>query len=408
MAPAASATSPDDRIHLLDALRGFALFGIFFANIQDWSTWGWMGREAQVALAGETVTRVVNFTHLILVDGKFYTIFSFLFGMGFALQLSRLEGRGEDGRAIYRRRLALLLLIGLAHLSLLWAGDILTLYALLGFTLPLFRHLPDRRLLTLAAALILLPIPGYAVFAALGVPPDLGMQGVAIGLGDHLFTAWTGETPPPELEWFARGDWAAYWSWTLSGPPWRLGALLESWRFPKVLGIMLLGLWAGRHLVAGTLLADRRRLARVAGWGLLVGLPANAAYAAMGGLWQEDAWRGLATTTLYALGVVPLGLAYAALFALAWRRASRWLGVLAAPGRMALTNYLGQTLIGMAIFQGIGLGLAGQVGPGVVFATAAAVLALQVAASNAWLRRYRQGPMEWAWRKGTYAGRARA
>ena len=89
-----------------------------------------------------------------MLDGKFYTIFSFLFGLGFAFQLERLEARGAAGRAIFMRRMAVLLIFGLIHLSFIWSGDILTLYALLGFTLPLFHPLGDRALLVVAAALL--------------------------------------------------------------------------------------------------------------------------------------------------------------------------------------------------------------------------------------------------------------
>ena len=137
MAQVATPTTVNERIGVLDALRGLALFGILLANITDWSAWGWLEFEEKVAIASPTVVRVTDFLNLMLINGKFYTIFSFLFGLGFALQLSRLELRGADGKAIYRRRLALLLMFGVLHMTFVWQGDILTLYAALGFLLPL-------------------------------------------------------------------------------------------------------------------------------------------------------------------------------------------------------------------------------------------------------------------------------
>jgi uncharacterized protein len=401
--PAGTAAAPEERIRLLDALRGFALFGILLANIIGWS-WGWYAAVA-AERAGRPVPAVdqaAQFLHLLLIDGKFYTIFSLLFGIGFALQLARLEGRGADGLAIFRRRLLVLLAIGLIHLVLIWDGDILTLYALLGLTLPFFRGWSDLMLLGLAAALILLPIPGYALVAAAGIDLNLGLD----DFGYRIFAQFGGvQGQEQELAWFRRDGWQAHIAWVLSGWPFRIGGLIESWRIPKVLGIMLIGLWVGRRLVDGRLLADRRLLRRVALAGFAVGLPVNLAYAALGGLDQDTFLAGFAATIAYAVGVVPLGLAYAASFVLLWDRAAPVLGMLAAPGRMALTNYLMQSLFGIAIFYGIGLGLAARLPVTTVYAIAIAIFAVQILLSNLWLSHFRQGPMERLWRLGTYGRR---
>lgn len=181
--------------------------------------------------------------------------------------------------------------------------------------------------------------------------------------------------------------------------------LLDSWRLPKVLGVMLLGLWAGRRLAAG-LLDDAALLKRVALAGLALGLPASAIYAALGGLEQDAMLPGIAAQAAYALGVVPLGLAYAALFALAWRRRPDRLRLLVAPGRMALSNYLGQSLICIALFYGVGLGLIGQLAPGAFYAAGVVIFVGQALLSTLWLRRYPQGPMEALWRRMTYGRRA--
>ncbi|RYE03364.1 MAG: DUF418 domain-containing protein, partial [Sphingomonadales bacterium] len=132
MSGVAAPVSATERMDLLDGLRGFALLGILLANIDYWSGWLFLTPDQAAALAGGTQAHVQHVLHKLLIDGKFYTIFSLLFGLGFTLQLSRLEKRGADGVAIFRRRLLALLAIGLVHLWLIWDGDILTLYALLG------------------------------------------------------------------------------------------------------------------------------------------------------------------------------------------------------------------------------------------------------------------------------------
>jgi uncharacterized protein len=161
-------TERGERIEILDGLRGFALFGILLANILIFSAWGFMPAEQRLALAGADAVRWQNFFHHVFVDGKFYTIFSLLFGVGFALQLRRLEKRGLDGIAIFQRRLLILLGIGLVHMVLVWDGDILTFYALIGLLLPLFRNWSERALLASAAVLIfVVPFVGHAAFEVL-------------------------------------------------------------------------------------------------------------------------------------------------------------------------------------------------------------------------------------------------
>ena len=108
-----------ERYEVLDGLRGIALFGILLANILGWSAWGFMPADQRLAIAGEDAVRWQYIFHHMFVDGKFYTIFSLLFGVGFALQLARLERKGLNGLAIFRRRLLILLGIGLIHVSLI-------------------------------------------------------------------------------------------------------------------------------------------------------------------------------------------------------------------------------------------------------------------------------------------------
>lgn len=387
-----------DRIELLDALRGFALLGILLANILYWSGWALVTEAEREAMASTAEQLWQYRFHHLLVDGKFYTLFSFLFGLGFALQLDRLERRGVDGVRIYRRRVLVLLAIGLVHSMVIWDGDVLTLYALLGLLLPLFRPLGERAILAWSAALIFaIPIAGAALFDALGWQPERAFY----ALSDSIVAAF-GWRPGPDiaLRLLPSAGLGDIVLWNFSGTPFSWGLRIEGWRIPKILGIMLLGLWAGRRLSAGTLLSDRRLLRRVLAGGLAIGAPASLFYALVPGQDQS----GLASM----IGTVPLAMAYAAVFALAWPHLHRWLGLFAAPGRMALTNYLATSLAGALIFYGIGLGLIGRLSPPTIYAVAIAIFAVQAAASHWWLSRHAQGPMEALWRKLTYAGARRA
>ncbi len=392
------ASPASDRIDEIDALRGLALFGILFANILYWSGWGLVTDSERAAMAGPQMQMWQYRFHHMLIDGKFYSLFSLLFGAGFALQLDRLTRRGVDGLRLYRRRVAVLLIFGLLHSLVIWDGDILTLYALMGFLLPVFCRWRDRDLLLAAAILIfVIPAVGVSLFEAMDWHPEASIY----AFSDHLLKA-LGYRPGADLAMRMLPDAGLreVVSWNFSGTAFSLALRLESWRIPKVLGIMLLGIWTGRRLAAGTLLDDHRLLWLLFVVGLLVGLPFTVVYALTPGLEQSS----LASI----FGTVPLAIAYASAFALAWPHMSRWLGILAAPGRMALTNYLTHSVVGALIFYGIGFGLIGRLSPPAFYTVACLIFIAQIALSRWWLARHAQGPMEALWRQLTYGRRALA
>src|SRR5918993_1219319 len=140
-----SPVSLQERIEILDVLRGLAICGILIGNVQWFSGYGMMPES--VAQQSPVADRITHFLVHFFVEGKFYSIFSFLFGFGFALQIARAEERGDRTASLFKRRLFWLLIIGLLHACLLWAGDILSVYAATGFVLILFRKKTDRSLL---------------------------------------------------------------------------------------------------------------------------------------------------------------------------------------------------------------------------------------------------------------------
>ena len=393
--------SAGERSTLLDALRGYALLGILIANMAAFIGFYFVEDAERSRLLLSQFDDLSEFLVEWLVVGKFYSIFSLLFGIGFAIQLGRLEQRGE-GVPRYLRRLFFLFLIGLAHLLLLWLGDIVALYALMGAVLLLFRNVGDKALLRWAVALWLIPIAWSALI-------HFGGVNLANPIYQHAeagFIAMGFDLRQGPLIFFQTGTLADHIRSHRADVFFRLGDLVYQMRFTKVLGMFLIGLWVGRRALYANLDRYQPLLRRTAILGLSLGLPLSAAKAVLA-MWPgESPAIEFASEVAYVLGTPTLALGYAAGFALLWRKGRMGLLKWAAPaGQMALTNYLMQTIIQSAIFYGWGLGLIGKYGLVFVFPLSIALFALQVAYSRWWLARYRFGPVEWLWRSLTYGKR---
>ena len=149
--------NPLERIHLLDIIRGFALLGVLVMNIQDFSGYGYALDETKMSFASYDVDKLLIPIIEVVFQGKFYAIFSILFGIGFSIQLERLRMKTDNWKRIFYRRLTILLVLGYIHMQFVWNGDILMLYALLGFLLPLFSQQSNRQLLIWAVVFLSLP-----------------------------------------------------------------------------------------------------------------------------------------------------------------------------------------------------------------------------------------------------------
>ncbi len=391
-----------ERSALLDSLRGWALFGILVANMVAFIGFSFLSETQRSATIGSAFDDVAELLLEWLIVGKFYSIFSLLFGIGFAIQLERLERRGE-GAGRYLRRLAVLFLIGMAHLLLLWIGDIVALYALMGGGLLLFRRQSDRALIGWAVVLWLVPIAWSALIHFGGV--NLAQPIFAEGL--RTLTAMGVDLNAGPLKDYRDAGFLAALAFRPGEALIRLSDLVYQMRFTKVLGMFLIGLWVGRNAVYANLDRYAPLLRRVAKLGFAIGLPISFAKAVLV-MWPGDARPTIEflAEAAYVLGTPTLALGYAAGFALLWRAGRDRLLAWAAPaGRMALTNYLMQTILQSLLFYGWGLALIGRFGLVFIYPISLALFATQIAYSRWWLAHFRFGPVEWLWRSLTY-GRA--
>ncbi len=388
-----------ERIETLDILRGLALFGILAANIR-----GFAGPALTYFMPHLYYTKFGDRLAQAFIDtfvqGKFITLFAVMFGVGFGVQLERSMSREGRFGWTYARRLFVLLLFGLVHGLLIWWGDILLVYALIGFLLLLFRKRKDK-------TLIIWAIAGYSVPILLTIA---------------VFTAaQLGYAPPPFPEpsaaqlqelttKFASGSWPEIQMQRMKD------VLTRNWGlFPimmwQILALFLTGvlLWRRRlfHPTPESLPKYRRAM-----WvGFAIGVPGNLAVTTT--RWLLDL-SPMPTTPLAALtnviqfvSVPFLSLGYLCLVILlcndeVWLARLRRFG---AVGRTALSNYLLQSVIGTLIFYSYGLGLFGKVGPAILLIFTVVIYALLVLASEWWLTRYRFGPVEWLWRSLTYKKR---
>ena len=396
-----SPISLKERIEILDVLRGLAVCGILIGNMQWFSGYGMM--PPALALQSPLADRITHFLVHFFVEGKFYSIFSFLFGFGFALQIARAEERGDLNASLFKRRLFWLLVIGVLHAYLLWAGDILSIYAVMGFALILFRKKTNGALLKWAAAMLVIPILTYILIYILFVafvPPEAvaKLDAGQIDLWNQAVAKVLQSSYPQIITDF-----------NLNYILGRYASLILQMRLPKILAMFLLGFYAYRLGFFQDLSSHRPFIRRVLIYGLVLGLVGNISFAALAGAEAvfPPSLAGIVGVITYAFGVPALALFFIALVATLWQKAvpRRLLAFLAPVGRMALTNYLLQTVICVLIFYGYGFGQFGRVGARTATLIALGIFLFQILMSELWLKYFSYGPMEWIWRQLTYRQR---
>jgi len=397
--PAAAPVQSTERMDTLDAVRGAAVLGILLANVVAMSGFPFLPPEHYRSLPLAQWHEPSFFLVLFLIEAKFYSLFSLLFGVGFAVFVQRAAARGADAARLFKRRLVGLLIIGLVHTLLIWMGDILLTYAIIGFALVPFLHRDDRVVLRWAVAMLLLPIVLYALMVAVAwvaaVPPQ----------------APEASSAPPQFLMDAAAGFASggYVDVVEGNVIFTVAQVVRRFMlmfFPRVFGMFLLGFYVGRRNMFAELDAHRPLLWRVFGWGIGLGLPLAFAGARMeGNNMGVPSAAGLLETTVKSIAVPVLSLGYAAGLCLLFQHVRALRRAFAPAGQMALTNYLLQSVAALAIFYGIGFGLFGRVPLAVALLGAIAFFIVQMIASRAWLGLAAFGPVEWLWRMFTYRRR---
>ncbi len=387
-----------ERIEVIDILRGLAIFGILMVNIDVFS---------HAYMPNETFQESLKniFIDTFFAD-KFYTLFSFLFGLGLSIQMTRVQTSGISFVSLYSRRLGWLLLFGFIHACFLSPIDILMVYAVTGFVLLfVFRNVQSKTLVIVAVALLLayIVVSGMLTVSEFDPAPitaaeladahaDYEHEVKILGSGTffEIATFLFNVTFPDVIE---------NPSWILALP---FMAIIEG---ENVLIMFLLGLAAGK---AGFFRQIVRRFTfwrRLAFMALPVGLLMSLAYSGLNfsfaQQWIVNSWAEALANSLRILSAPLVSLGYIAVIILLSRRVV-WLQVLAPVGRMALTNYLVQSLVLSLFFFGYGLGLFNQVSIPVRYILVVVIYAGQVLISAYWLKIFRFGPLEWAWRSLTY------
>lgn len=398
-----SLTPQSRRVELMDALRGFALLGIFLVNM-PYHNGSFYSTQTPTMQWPSPIDHVAEFLVRALAESKFYTMFSLLFGMGLALQRERVLSSGGGFVSLYARRLLVLLGFGVCHIAFVWVGDILLTYALLGFLLILFSRRADKTLLAWFLSLaVLYPLvmAGMMSLPVIGeLLPDGGAKfasEIAKGVEQARIEA------DRAIQNYSTGDFVIVMRQRLHD--WTSVGFYMAVMAPSIFSMFLLGVVAGRRGWLRTPEAHAKLWRDL----LLIACPVGlvlsvaAAYLLHDQNLARPTWRSAAGMGLSAAGAPLLCMGYVAIFVSVWQRLrGGMLRPLVATGRMALTNYLMQSIVCALIFHGYGLGWYGKTSPATGVLIVFVVYATQILLSNWWMARYRFGPAEWLWRTLTY------
>ena len=264
-----------ERHAILDVLRGLALLGIALANFPEFSLYSFLPVEAADSMPTAGIDRIVHYLQYIFIDGKFYTIFSLLFGIGFSIIIANAMKRGANGFRIFYRRMFVLLLIGFLHLMFLWSGDILMLYALLGMLLPLFRGASNRALLRWAFILLAIPVAVDFIVELYGIYPSASVVEL-----QQFYCAKYGITDENFAYWLRDAEhYGGTFEFLIQGALVRVQEFIDGNRYFKVMGLFLLGFYIGRNRFYADLGSRKTQLKRIARYGFILGLPLSFLYA---------------------------------------------------------------------------------------------------------------------------------
>ncbi len=396
-----------ERISILDVLRGFALMGILIMNMPGFSYSGWHESDGshywplQVDQLAEQVRNA-------LFSGKFNSLFSVLFGLGFTIQFARMQQQDPLGAdRLYLRRLLMLLVIGVVHACVFWTGDVLHVYAILGIVLLFgLRKVSDRGLVLVMVGCLVYPLMASLLRVAF-VSKEFVASRVALGKGFALTN---------DAAYGAGSFWATVWE-NMRIMAHEYGDLYSLWGtfgwYVSMTLTMLLGVLAGRRRWAQRIPELMPQIKRLTWVMLVVGLALSTTSTM---IWEANRTPGPSLIKTFA-GLCynisrPMLMVFYVLLIVqlfqhqTWKRLFRPFEL---AGRMPLTNYLMQTAICTTLFYGWGFGLWAKVGPAAGLALSVFIFfAVQVPWSYWWLRTHERGPMEALWARMTYGRSGKA
>jgi uncharacterized protein len=394
-------TRPEERIQALDVLRGLALLMILVANMPAFNSPIYYLEDAGLQWWSSRVDHIADALVQSFVQNESVALFSLLFGLGFAMQMRRAESSGSRFLPVYARRLTVLMAIGLIHAYLIWMGDILALYGLLGFPLLLFRKLPSKVLLSIAVVLYLVAPSRWEVslIGSASHNRRATISSSESGSQSSLKEAQARQEVDRSVQAYGHGSWLQITRQRARD----YAFYLAHNQAPTVFPMFLFGLYAGKRKLFEDIPGRIQEFRRFALWGLVAsclgvftlrlayfaGAPPPAVFA------RPLIYTVLHTALLvfYVTGTIVLH----------HSSALTWLtGSLAAAGRLALSNYILQSVVCTFLYYSYGLALYGTVGPAMGVAVAIAVFAFQLVVSTWWSRRFTLGPIEWLWRSVSY------
>jgi uncharacterized protein len=390
------------RILLIDGLRGFSLLGIVLAHVNGWFIAGAIPSTVYLKFQHSFWTSFTEYFGGIFIEGKFYTLFSFLFGLSFALQMFQKKDTDPNFTLRFCWRLVILFVIGFIH-HLHWKGDILGIYAFLGFFMLLFKNATDK-ILWIGILCFILNLPGiFYNFYQESKPKEKPKTEKEQKVEQEKYEKETIQS----YETLKNGSYLAIIKQNFKDFKFKIDFQINSGRLCITFGFFLLGLWVGRKRFFENFENYKPSFKKI----MWICLIANVLIIGflltliLGGFAEKmPNWMNTVINFIFSLHSILMTVFYIVAISLLLNlpKMHWWLDMLSAVGKMGLTNYLTQSILGVMIFYGFGLKQAGNFHTGWCYLIGISIFIFQVIFSKWWLSRYIYGPMEWLWRSGTY------
>jgi len=393
------ANSPSSRIEIIDALRGLALAGIFICHMTENYIGSMSPQSFNESVHVGIIDDIIDGLIVFFLRGKFIALFSFLFGLSFFIQMDNGAKGGKPFGGRFLWRLVILLVIGYVH-SLFYRGDILTIYAVLGIFLIPFYSINNKWILGIAAVLFL-GIARYLVYFFIGTDSIWGGQ---VDMAPNA--PWVVEY----YDILKQGNvWEVFKANAIEGHKGKADYQFSIFgRGYFTFAFFLVGLYIGRIGFFKTYSDQKKMITKVLIWSgatlvLSFGIVA-VAFSQVGPDGGLDSWYAMVGLSALDIANAAQTFLWIAVFVLLYKKAKpeKWLSKLAPYGRLALTNYVLQSIIGTFLLYGWGLGLLGELRQAYTLLLALVLIALQMWLSKLWLQYFKYGPLEWLWRSLTF------